>query len=281
MSYAIAARACGLLIHSIPLCIAAATLLLMLLSRRASAAVGPTGTLYITSYAEFGTTGGLDRVQGVSFNSSSTGNPDDICIATNGDVRTFGYSTTESGSRFDLAGNPLPGGPYVNTFVNSQFHDGTGDGTNNYTVDWPTGQVLRYSQIWGGAPFTMFTVTPMTAGWITMNAFDGTFWLSQYGFSDLVEHRSSTGTLLGSFNSGVNGSQGLALDPLDGTLWMSQGYTLYQFAQTGLPLQNVTYAPSAGQWFGMEFDTTPIVEPEPSSLALLFTGLPLVLRRRR
>ena len=113
-----------------------------------------------------------------------------------------------------------------------------------------------------------------------MNAADGSFWLSQYGFSDLVEHRSSTGTLLSSFNSGINGSQGLALDPIDGTLWMSQGFTLYQFSQAGVPLQNISFS-LPGQWYGMEFDTTPVLEPEPASLVLFVGGLPLLLRRRR
>jgi hypothetical protein len=113
-----------------------------------------------------------------------------------------------------------------------------------------------------------------------MNATDGSFWLSQYGLPDLVEHRSAAGTLLGSFNSGLAGSQGLALDPIDGTLWLGQGFTLYQFTQAGVPLQNVTYARPTGQWFGMEFDTTPVLEPEPSGLLLLLMGMPLLLVRR-
>ncbi len=244
-------------------------------------ASGPTSTLYITSYGEFagGTSGGLDLVQGLMVNSFPTGNPVDICIAAAGDIRTMGYTTGDIGSRFTLGGGTLVGGPYVNNIVNSQLHDGTSDGAFNYSIDFPTGNVLRFTNNWT-SPSVMFSVTPATAGWITMNASDGSFWLTQYGFSDLVEHRSAGGTLLSSFNSGVNGTQGLALDPIDGTLWLGQGFTLYQFSQAGVPVQNLTYALPSGQWFGMEFDTTPVLEPEPSGLLLLVMGIPLLVVRR-
>jgi hypothetical protein len=244
-------------------------------------ATGTTSTLYITSYGEFagGTSGGLDLVQGLTVNSFPTGNQVDICIAAAGDIKTMGYTTGDIGSRFNLAGGTLVGGPYVNNIVNSQLHDGTSDGVFNYSIDYPTGNVLRFTNNWT-SPSVVFNVGPTTAGWITMNASDGSFWLSQYGISGIVEHRSGTGTLLGAFNSGLAGSQGLALDPIDGTLWLGQGFTLYQFTQTGLPLQNVTYSLPNGQWFGMEFDTTPVLEPEPSGLWLLVMGIPLLLVRR-
>ena len=254
---------------------------LALWSHPALAAIGPTSTLYITNYGEFssGTICGLDLVQGVTINSYPTGNSVDICIAAAGDIRTMGYSGGDSGSRFALTGSPLPGGPFTNTLTGSQLHDGTSDGVYNYSVDYPTGSILRFTNTWS-SPSTLFTVTPATAGWITMNALDGSFWLSQYGLSDLVEHRSASGTLLFSFTSGISGSQGLALDPIDGTLWLSQGSTLYQFTQTGLPIQSVSYSLSP-QWYGMEFDTTPLLEPEPASGAIALVGVAMFLRRRR
>src|SRR2546423_9171993 len=90
----------------------------LLLADSALAAVGPTSTLYLMNYGEFsgGLIMGLDRIQGNTVNSSPTGNQFDTCIAASGDIRTYGYSSmfADAGSRFDLSGNPLPGGPYVN-----------------------------------------------------------------------------------------------------------------------------------------------------------------------
>jgi hypothetical protein len=243
-------------------------------------AAGPTSTLYLMNYGEFssGSVVGLDLIQGVSENSYATGNSADVNLAVFGDVRTFGYFINTSGSRFDLGGNPLLGGPYLNTY-GGQLHDGTSDGNYNYTVDYTTGDVIQFDRNWAN-PVTLFNpLGSGTTGWITMNAADGSFWLSQYGNSDLVEHRSHTGTLLGSFNSGINYSQGLALDPIDGTLWMSSGYTIYQFSQSGTPLQNLSFSVQGGGWYGMEFDTTPV--PEPSSLAVVGAGLAFLLRLRR
>ncbi len=248
-------------------------LLLVLIAQSGLAAIGPTSRLYLMNYSEFGPSTGLDMIQGNTFSSVPTGNTVDMCIAASGDIRTYGYGLGDSGSRFDLAGNPLPGGPYLNSYGN-QMHDGTSDGAFNYSVDYTTGDVLQFDRNWG-SPSILFNVPNGTTGWITMNATDGSFWLSQYGGPDLVEHRSHTGTLLGSFNSGVLGSQGLALDPVDGTLWMSQGSTIYQFSQAGAPLQNLSFSLPVTQWYGMEFDITPI--PEPSSFALLAVGFASLL----
>jgi hypothetical protein len=109
------------------------------------------------------------------------------------------------------------------------------------------------------------------AGWITMNPLDGSFWISQWGGPDQVNHYTNSGTLLSSFNSGVFGSTGLALDPLDGTLWMGDSnLVLHQFSQAGAPLQSIGYG-LQGSWYGMEFDTR-IVVPEPSAAVLCVIG---------
>src|SRR6266542_6971086 len=110
----------------------------LVLTASALGATGPTSTLYLTSYGEFGggTVCGLDLVQGINVSSYSNGNAVDICIAAAGDIRTMGYSSGDSGSRFNLAGGPLIGGPYTNTISGSQLHDGTSDGIHNYSVDY-------------------------------------------------------------------------------------------------------------------------------------------------
>jgi hypothetical protein len=231
------------------------------------AAAGPASILYVMNYGEFGSTVGLDLFQGLSESSFPTGNSVDICIgAAGGDVRTMGYSSGDLGSRFSLAGGPLSGGPYLNSIANSQLHDGTSDGQYNYSVNYTTGDVLQFDRNWA-SPTVLFNATSSLpgAGYITMNGSDGSFWLSQWGGPDRVEHRTNTGALLSSFNSGIIGGFGLALDPADGTLWMSNGSnTLYQFSQAGSSLQSQAYSMN-GAFYGMEFATV----PEPSSFILL------------
>src|SRR5689334_3265118 len=121
----------------------------LLCSATAFAATGPTGTLYLMNYGEFsgGTVVGLDLVQGNTFNAFPTGNPVDICIAAFGDIRTYGYVPGMAGSRFNLAGAPLTGGPYTNNYGN-QMHDGTSDGAYNYSVDYITGDIIQFDRNW-------------------------------------------------------------------------------------------------------------------------------------
>ncbi|MBS1707810.1 MAG: hypothetical protein JSS65_03710 [Armatimonadetes bacterium] len=256
-------------------------LLLVVVASQANA-VGPTSRLYIMNYGEFGANTGMDMIQGVTSSSVNTGYPLDICIGVaGGDVRTMGYSGGDQGEKFDLNGNFIGGGPYTNSIQLSQLHDGTSDGSYNYSIDYTTGDVLRFDRNWA-SPTVVFNAAPQMvgAGWITMDTSDGSFWLSQWGGPDLVQHRSSTGTLLSSFNSGVLGSAGLAFDRIDGTLWMGDyNLNLYQFDQAGNLLQTQAWGGKlTGQWYGMEFETTPV--PEPGTLALGLLALP-VLRRRR
>ncbi len=253
-----------------------------------AAAVGPLSTLYVTNYGELGggTVTGLDLIQGVTANSYPTSFPLGINIAVYGDVRTMGYSNGNMGERFDLAANPLPGGPYANSIAGSQLHDGTSDGSYNYTVNYTTGDVLRYDRNWAN-PVVQFNVsgTLPSAGWITMNVSDGSFWISQWGGPDVVNHYTNSGTLLSSFNSGILGSVGLALDSLDGTLWMGDSnLVLHQFSQAGAPLQSIGYG-LQGSWYGMEFDTQIAPEPSTATLAaiaaIVLTGIAAMRRRRR
>jgi hypothetical protein len=177
----------------------------------------------------------------------------------------------------------LGGGPYPNNIVGSQLHDGTSDGNYNYSVNYTTGDVLRFDRNWA-SPVVIFNATADIpgAGYITMNAGDGSFWISQWGGADIVGHFTSAGTLLGTFNSGVLGCTGLAPDPVDGTLWMGDyTFTLHEFTQSGTPLQSVPHAVQ-GSWLGMEFDTTPVPESAGLSLAgMALVGLSAWLWRRQ
>ncbi len=242
---------------------------------------GPTSTLYATNKAAFGASNGLDRIQGASFSASTTGNSDDYGLAVWGDVRTVGYFGGAVGSQFDLNGNLLGGGPYQDTYAADPIYDGTSDGKYNYGVGYFGGSIIQYDRNWAN-PIVLFTDSNFTnhAG-ITMNVGDGSFWVSQYKAGDEVEHFSHTGTLLGSFNSGIRGTLGMALDPLDGTLWLNNTFsptTLYQYDQAGNLLQQVNYGPTGVTWYGMEFNGAPV--PEPASIAALAVGA-LALRRRR
>lgn len=173
--------------------------------------------------------------------------------------------------------------PIPNNIVNSQLHDGTSDGNFNYSVNFTTGDVLQFDRNWAN-PVALFNATADLpgAGWITMDVADGSFWLSQWGGPDVVAHFTSTGTLLSTFNSGVFGSLGLALDPVDGTLWMGDSnFVLHQYNQSGTLLQSTPYA-LQGSWYGMEFDTALVPEPSTFVLAALgFVGLAAWAWRRK
>ena len=237
-------------------------------------AVGPTSTLYVTNYGEFsgGTVTGLDLIQGAGVTSYPTADLLGIDIAVYGDVRTMGYSDTDTGDKYDLAASPLVGGPYTNNIANSQLHDGTSDGNYNYSVNYTTGDVLQFDRDWANPVVLFSTIGSLSdAGWITMDVGDGSFWISQWGGPDVVAHFTSAGALLGTFNSGITASVGLALDPADGTLWMGDSsFVLHQFSQSGTLLQSTPYT-LQGSWYGMEFDTTPV--PEPSTFVLAACGI--------
>lgn len=245
-------------------------------------AVGPTSMLYAVNNGEFGSTTGMDRIQGASIASTSSGNPSDFAIAVSGDVRTCGYMLGFTGSRFDLAGNPVAGGPYANTYAADPIYDGTSDGNYNYGLGMYSGVIFRYDRNWNN-PVSLFgTGTPGTiSSGITLNPSDGSFWVSNAGSAGQIEHYSAGGAFLGSFATGIGFGYGLAFDSADGTLWANSVNTpgrLFQFSQSGTMLQVAGYAVPSGQFYGMEFNTA--ATPEPASIAAFAMGALGLLKRR-
>ncbi len=200
-------------------------------------------------------------------------------IAVSGDLRTTGNFNSNLGQQYDLLMNST-GTTYAGSWEG--LYDGTTDGSRNYTIDYGTGDVLSYNRNWQG-PVTLFNAATGFGNYLGIT-YDGTggLWISRWN-SDVVEHRSMTGSLLSSFNTGFNSISCLAMNYSDGTLWMgtqnSQG-TFFQFSTTGTNLQTVTYSNMAGaNTLGGEFDVNPV--PEPASLAVLSLGALVLLRRRK
>jgi len=255
--------------------------LMALTSTGAVLAAGPNGTLYAINYFEFGSTSGLDRIQGGSVLSGSTGNPYDLGIAVAGDVRTIGFYNGYYGSRMDLNGNPLVGGPYTPAANTNTYYDGTSDGKYNYAVDFNLGQVFQYDRDWLNPVALFYVTTPYDVG-ITMNAADGSFWTSQYS-TGVVEHFSHSGVFLDSFSTGMGAYvlSGLAYDPSDGTLWAGRfdnGHNLFQYDLSGNLLQVSSYTLDGYNFYGMEFNQGAV--PEPASMATLAIGALALVRRK-
>jgi hypothetical protein len=94
-----------------------------------------------------------------------------------------------------------------------------------------------------------------------------------------------TGTLLSSFRTGLEGTLGLALDPVSQSLWLwhdaAGASALYEFAKTGEMLSSMAFT---GQTvWGAEFSQSsqPSAVSEPGTLILLAAGVALIARRAR
>ncbi|MEI7986027.1 MAG: PEP-CTERM sorting domain-containing protein [Armatimonadota bacterium] len=200
-------------------------------------------------------------------------------IAVSGDLRTTGNFNYNFGQQYDLLMNST-GTTYAGSWEG--LYDGTTDGSRNYTIDYGTGDVLSYNRNWQNSSllFNAGAGQGLYLG-ITYDGAGG-LWISRWN-SDVVEHRSMTGSLLSSFNTGFSSITSLAMDWSDGTLWMGTQNTLgtfSQFSTTGTNLQNVTYSNmTSANTLGGEFNFNPV--PEPASFAVLGLGALVLLRRRK
>lgn len=222
-------------------------------------------------------------------------------IAVNSTVRTLGFGAGNNyvGAEYTLAGVPT-GSTYAfpAALGSEEVDDGTTDGSFNYTWGVTSGIAYQLNLDWTN-PVPLFTLGNAAGGrlGITYDASNNSLWIA--GFTGtvgtLISDYSLSGTLLSSFNIGHSFSGALALDPADGTLWLSNlisGGTLTleqygrsasgSFAATQTMLSSQTYTGISDGAFGGEFQYTGTVVPEPSSLLLVAIGvLGLAFRRIR
>jgi hypothetical protein len=231
-----------------------------------SAAVnaGPLTEYYLTA----GDQGTNWVVQGITVTASfPQHHPEDqgeYAIAVTDTVRTLGNGNvalgrvpSHAGSEYTLSGI-YTGTDFVYPVDAFGFYDGATDGRFNYSVDFYGGGVYRFNSNWSN-PVLLFPTAPGYMG-ITFDIATNTLWLSFYN-GNMVEHRSLTGAVISSFSVAATPSA-LALDPADGTLWLTaqqpQGI-LFQYSQSGVPLGSVAYPELVDQnTLGGEFAVPPV-----------------------
>jgi len=262
-----------------------------ILTSRAAAA-GPISTLYFTSGSGAGRLG-LTAIEGpnVIWPGFTIFSGSHSALAVNGSVRTLGLSSPYVGNEYFL--NLFPTGqssyPFPAALGSDSVYDGTTDGTFNYAWNLTRGAAYKFNLDWTGATllFTLGNASGNRLG-ITYDASNNSLWLSGYdgAVGTLISNYSLNGALLSSFNIDHDQNGFLALDPADGTLWLSRidrdgpGLVLGQYARsvagsfgaTQTLLQGQVYRGQAVDAFGGEFQYTDSVVPEPSSLALLAFG---------
>lgn len=235
---------------------------------------GPVSELYLTVL--LGATSEYDVVQGENINRTWAAYDGDAALAVNQTVRGFGCNSGRSGGEFQLDGT-LTGTIYTNNVSGSYFYDGTTDGTFNYTVDYLTGDVYRFTDAWE-EPTVLFSLgSSLEYAGITHDPTNDSLWLAN-GETGKVENYTLDGNLLSDFDA-VFPMLGLALDPADGTLWLSPfdfSGDLIQYSKGGEQLGQVNCSGLVGVApLGAEFQYI----PEPASFTLLILAGWLIRRR--
>jgi hypothetical protein len=255
---------------------------------------GPTGDYYVTD--------GVDQtfflLNGTSDTIFPAYNAQEYAIALD-PSGTYGFVVSLMSRTAGLDGGVYtPNGsllltlPQPNTW--SEADDGTTDGTYNYFLLWSTNQVYQATPgplpDWT-IPSLYFVATGSNPIGITYDPTNSSFWVSDTGDNEVYDEswNGSVVTVLSSFtavNPGANGHASLALDPTDGTLWMSVGYTntFEQYTKSGTLLQELTYNhldTYSGNIYGGE--AIGGMTPEPGTWMLLSSGIGALglLRRKR
>ena len=272
------------------LIVAAAT---MLITGHGQAA-GPTSELFLTVDPTT-TSARVIGIQGTSVLFNVPQSPTaqgQSPIAVGSTVRTLGFG---AGTSFVGAEYTLPGVPTGSTYAfpaalgSQEVDDGTRSASFNYAWSVTNGTAYQLNLDWTN-PVALFTLGTASGGrmGITYDVSNNSLWISGLDgtVGTLISDYSLTGTLLSSFNIGHTGNAALALDPADGTLWLSKlvsGGTLTEeryarsapgsFGATQTLLSSQTYAGISDGVFGGEFRFTGTVVPEPSSALLVAIGV--------
>ncbi len=183
--------------------------------------------------------------------------------------------------QYDANGTPT-GTTYSNGGQSvDQLLDGGTDGTHSYAARCCSGANGIYA---GDLQFgNMTQISSLGSTGVTFASSVGD--LFALDFSGNLYQMTTGGTLLNTFSTGITNAAALAFESSTNTLWFAQNQTgnIYQYdlsgnqVQTFLVPQMVDY-----NYWGGEMPES--VVPEPSSMALLATGLPVLVgfaRRRR
>lgn len=241
---------------------------------------GPTSELYL-SFTGINGTSGIAVVQGnsvTSFPAAYGGGAVEIPIAVDGDIRTTTYYAGGSGGQYSLGGTPS-GTSYFNPGFDA--YDSTTDGTNNYIVNYSSGDVYATGRDFSNPTLLFSAGGPTQYLGITYDETNNSLWVSGWS-STLVLNYAMNGALLGSFDTGHQFNGALALDHADQTLWLvndASSGTLEQWSKAGALL---SAGPDVGYTLGGEFDFAGASSvPEPSPLVLLGSVALLAIRRKR
>ncbi len=230
----------------------------VLASLSGGSALAQTSPLYMVSYD---TSDGVIVQNGQVISSwNNSGSFRESAMAIHDTIRIIGRNPGENGREYDLAGNPLGGGPYNNPSYDD-LYDGTTDGDSNYAIAHnhfdSNFAVVRGDADWSGVA-VLFEPTERSSG-IAYDSSTNTIWVVNYlsGVQGLQEYDLSGNLLTDLPLPGLSGGLGLAYDPADDTLWMTGGFNggsidCFQLDKQGNVLQEIDLPQYSNSWAGAE-----------------------------
>lgn len=185
-----------------------------------------------------------------------------------------GYENTvgaynNPGGQYDSMGNAIT--PLNNVWNGGQFLDGTTDGTNNYAVDYYSGNVYKTDSQFNNAQMLFGLGGPYTNMGIAY--VNGNLWIQdRWGIPGRITEYSMQGVPLFYFDTGVTATGSLAYDMSNNSLWFigegcGLGTCLFDYSLNGTLLQSFSIAVSDNILGG---EISPV--PEPGILLLMGSG---------